>query len=146
MKSILVTGGAGFIGSNFIRGLLRRYPDLDVHVLDVLTYAGDPENFEEDVRRDERFHFCYGNVCNPDLVSDLVQQVDTVIHFAAETHVARSVFDNATFVLTHEFWREPEESPNVTHGHHWCGNAESYFLIGDALGHAAIKLIEGRRP
>ncbi|MHC4694916.1 MAG: sialate O-acetylesterase, partial [Planctomycetota bacterium] len=52
--------------------------------------------------------------------------------------------DNAAFVITHDFWREPEQSPNVSHGHHWCGNAESYFLIGDALGKGFIKLIEGK--
>jgi len=51
---------------------------------------------------------------------------------------------NAAFVITHDFWRDPQESPNVTHGHHWCGNAESYFLIGDALGKAMIELIEGK--
>jgi len=52
--------------------------------------------------------------------------------------------DNAAFVITHDFWRDPQESPNVNHGHHWCGNAESYFLIGDALGKAMIELIEGK--
>jgi hypothetical protein len=50
--------------------------------------------------------------------------------------------DNAAFVITHDFWRDPQESPNVGHGHHWCGNAESYFLIGDALGKGIIKVIE----
>jgi hypothetical protein len=52
--------------------------------------------------------------------------------------------DNAAFVITHDFWREPKQSPNVSHGHHWCGNAESYFLIGDALGKGFIKVIEGK--
>ncbi|MHC4464354.1 MAG: sialate O-acetylesterase [Planctomycetota bacterium] len=52
--------------------------------------------------------------------------------------------DNAAFVITHDFWREPQQSPNVNHGHHWCGNAESYFLIGDALGKRLIKVIEGK--
>jgi len=51
--------------------------------------------------------------------------------------------DNAAFVITHDFWRDPQESPNVNHGHHWCGNAESYFLIGNALGEGMIELIEG---
>ncbi len=52
---------------------------------------------------------------------------------------------NSKFVITHDFWRDPKQSPNVSHGHHWCGNAESYFLIGDALGRAIIKLVEGER-
>jgi hypothetical protein len=50
--------------------------------------------------------------------------------------------DNAAFVITHNFWRDPQKSPNVNHGHHWCGNAESYFLIGDALGKRIIQVIE----
>jgi len=63
----------------------------------------------------------------------------------AQKRGARQI-DNAAFVITHDFWRDPQESPNVNHGHHWCGNAESYFLIGDALGRAMIKLIEGAGP
>ena len=50
--------------------------------------------------------------------------------------------ENAAFVITHDFWRDPQQSPNVNHGHHWCGNAESYFLIGDALGKGIVRLIE----
>jgi len=52
--------------------------------------------------------------------------------------------DNAAFVINHDFWRDPQQSPNVNHGHHWCGNAESYFLIGDALAKGIIKVIEGK--
>ncbi len=52
--------------------------------------------------------------------------------------------DNAAFVITRDFWREPRQSPNVSHGHHWCGNAESYFLIGDALGKGILKVIKGK--
>ncbi|UCG58890.1 MAG: hypothetical protein JSU70_05125 [Phycisphaerales bacterium] len=52
--------------------------------------------------------------------------------------------DNAAFVITHDFWRDPKQSPNTTHAHHWCGNAESYFLIGDALGKGIVKLIKGK--
>ncbi|MFC1791985.1 sialate O-acetylesterase [Planctomycetota bacterium] len=52
--------------------------------------------------------------------------------------------DNAVFVITHDFWRDPQQSPNISHGHHWCGNAESYFLIGDALGKGIIQVIEAK--
>ncbi|MBN2560300.1 MAG: GDP-mannose 4,6-dehydratase [Phycisphaerae bacterium] len=100
MDSILITGGAGFIGSNFVRTVMRRYPKAQVYVLDALTYAGDPENLSDDIRSAPRFHFWYGNVCNADLVSDLMDQVETVVHFAAETHVARSIFDNWVFFQT----------------------------------------------
>jgi dTDP-glucose 4,6-dehydratase len=100
MNAILVTGGAGFIGSNFVRMLMRRYPGVEVHVLDALTYAGNPENLPASIHSDPRFHFWYGNVCNPGIVGDLMEQVDTVIHFAAESHVARSIYDNAVFFQT----------------------------------------------
>ncbi len=62
----------------------------------------------------------------------------------AQRKAAEQIAD-ARFVITHDFWRDPEQSPNVSHGHHWCGNSESYFLIGDALGRAMTKLIEGER-
>ena len=100
MDSILITGGAGFIGSNFLRAFMHRYPRTDVHVLDALTYAGSTENFPPSLQDNARFHFWYGNVCNPGIVADLMEQVDTVIHFAAESHVARSVHDNAVFFQT----------------------------------------------
>lgn len=100
MNGILITGGAGFIGSNFVRAFMRRYPAVEVHVLDALTYAGNPANLSQKVHENPKFHFWYGNVCNPGIVADLMEQVDTVIHFAAESHVARSIYDNAVFFQT----------------------------------------------
>lgn len=100
MDSILVTGGAGFIGSNFIRMLMKRFPRMDVHLLDAFTYAGDPDNLSPQILDNPRFHVWYGNVCNADVVSNLMAQVDTVIHFAAESHVARSISDNSLFFQT----------------------------------------------
>lgn len=100
MDSILITGGAGFIGSNFIRMLMKRFPRMDVHLLDAFTYAGDPDNLSPEILNNPRFHVWYGNVCNADIVSSLMAQVDTVIHFAAESHVARSIFDNSVFFQT----------------------------------------------
>jgi len=97
---ILVTGGAGFIGSHFVKHVLATRPDDEVLVLDVLTYAGDLENLGEDLRNDPRFSFWYGNVTNADLVHDLVSRVDAVVHFAAESHVARSIYDNSLFFVT----------------------------------------------
>ena len=99
-KTILITGGAGFIGSNFVRYLFEGYPDYHIVVLDALTYAGNTDNIPENIKRDSRFSFWYGNVKNGELVNELVQKSDVVVHFAAESHVARSIFDNAIFFET----------------------------------------------
>jgi dTDP-glucose 4,6-dehydratase len=100
LKTILITGGAGFIGSNFLEYLFRKYPDYHIIVLDALTYAGSPDNIPDDIKASKRFEFWYGNVTNDDLVSQLVGRSDVVVHFAAESHVARSIFDNKIFYVT----------------------------------------------
>jgi dTDP-glucose 4,6-dehydratase len=100
MKTVFVTGGAGFIGSNFIEYIYRKYPDYRIILLDLLTYAGDIENIPSDIRGSERFEFWYGDVNNLDLVSDLVSRSDIVVHFAAETHVARSLYSHRVFFVT----------------------------------------------
>jgi dTDP-glucose 4,6-dehydratase len=99
-KTILITGGAGFIGSNFVEYLFRTYPEYRIVVLDALTYAGSPDNLADDIKKSPRFEFWYGNVTNDDLVSQLVGRADIVVHFAAESHVARSIFDNKIFYVT----------------------------------------------
>jgi len=96
MKTILVTGGAGFMASNFARYILNKYQDYHVLVLDALTYAGNMDNIPDD----PRLEFWYGNVRNAELVGTLVAQSDIVIHFAAETHVTRSIYDNLIFFET----------------------------------------------
>jgi len=102
MKKILITGGAGFIGSNFASYLYKKYPDYKIIILDTLTYAGDIENFPLDINNtiDSRLHFWYGNITNGELVDTLVSNVDIVVHFAAETHVTRSIYDNLLFFET----------------------------------------------
>jgi len=96
---VLVTGGCGFIGSNFVRYLLAREPDCRVINLDALTYAGNPANLA-DVDRDSRYRFVHGDVADPDTVRPLVKDVDAVVHFAAESHVDRSIAGPAVFVRT----------------------------------------------
>jgi dTDP-glucose 4,6-dehydratase len=86
---ILVTGGAGFIGSNFVRHVLAAHPDDAVVNLDKLTYAGNLENLR-DVERDPRYHFVKGDICDVATVREAMRGVDAVAHFAAETHVDRS--------------------------------------------------------
>lgn len=96
---ILITGGAGFIGSNLVRALRERHPTWQVSVLDALTYAGNLDNLP-DTHDDPHFRFVHGNIRNGALVEELVAQADIVLHLAAETHVPRSVHDNVTFVET----------------------------------------------
>lgn len=102
MKTVLITGGAGFIGSNFVRRLYRKYPDYRIVVLDALTYAGNVENLPVDLNQtyDDRFTFWYGSIRNAELVDTLVSQSDIVVHMAAETHVTRSIYDNYIFFDT----------------------------------------------
>ncbi|MEU6291262.1 dTDP-glucose 4,6-dehydratase [Streptomyces sp. NPDC015140] len=100
---VLVTGGAGFIGSHFVRELLSdAYPDLAatrVVVLDALTYAGNRANLDP-VRTDGRLEFVRGDICDAPLVGRLMRGVDLVVHFAAESHVDRSIEDASAFVRT----------------------------------------------
>jgi len=100
MKTILITGGAGFIGSCFVRHIFKKHPDLKIIVLDALTYAGNPNNFPREIKESNRFEFWYGNVNNITLVDELVSRSHLVVHFAAESHVARSIFDNRIFFET----------------------------------------------
>ena len=97
---LLVTGGAGFIGSNFVYHIWRRYPQYHITVLDALTYAGNLENIPKEVKGSSRFVFWQGDVRDYALVQSLVREVDAVVHFAAETHVARSIFDDRKFYET----------------------------------------------
>ena len=103
MKTLLVSGGAGFIGSNFTRYLLQTYPDLRVVVYDKLTYAGRLENLQ-DVAADfaGRYAFVRGDIADRALVEATVAQhgVDTIVNFAAETHVDRSILDPDAFIRT----------------------------------------------
>jgi len=99
MQSMLVTGGCGFIGSNFVRQVLRSTTDINVVNLDALTYAGNPANLE-DLASDPRYRFVHGSICDPGLVRELVGSVQSIVNFAAETHVDRSIQDSSPFVQT----------------------------------------------
>jgi dTDP-glucose 4,6-dehydratase len=103
MKTFLVTGGAGFIGSNFVHHLYTRHPEDRILVLDLLTYAGSVDNLPtgfHGANGSGRVEFWYGDVRNASLVESLVRRSDVVVHFAAETHVTRSIFDNYHFFET----------------------------------------------
>src|SRR6185503_8580992 len=95
----LITGGAGFIGSNFVHHLFEKYPECEVTILDKLTYAGNLENLSEFVDK-ANFKFINGDICDSVVVNSLVPNCDVVVHFAAESHVDRSVLDPSSFVRT----------------------------------------------
>jgi len=96
---LLVTGGCGFIGSNFIRHILGKYPGYRIVNFDALTYAGNPESLK-DIQGDARYTFVKGKIEDAALVNDLVRSADCVIHFAAESHVDRSIVDAQPFLTT----------------------------------------------
>jgi dTDP-glucose 4,6-dehydratase len=101
MQNVLVTGGAGFIGSNFVRYLQQAEPDVTIINLDILTYAGSLENLKE-LPDPDRHVFVQGDICDRALVEALLHQheIDIIVHFAAETHVDRSIVDPEPFVRT----------------------------------------------
>ncbi len=99
MKKLLVTGGAGFIGSNFIRRFLKTHSDWDLVNFDKLTYAGNPANLR-DLEGNKRYRFIQGDVCNASALQEASEGADAVIHFAAETHVDRSIDDDQEFLKT----------------------------------------------
>ncbi|MEK7629869.1 MAG: GDP-mannose 4,6-dehydratase [Patescibacteria group bacterium] len=99
-NTILITGAAGFIGSNVLAYLFDKYPKYNFIVLDALTYAGDIHNISKRIHESSNFRFVYGDVKNAKLVEELVSRANVVIHFAAETHVARSIYDDERFFET----------------------------------------------
>lgn len=101
MKNILVTGGAGFIGSNFVTYLLEKYADYNVIVFDKLTYAGNLDNLLA-VSDEPRYDFVKGDICDARAVEQAIEgyDIDTIVNFAAETHVDRSIMDPDAFIQT----------------------------------------------
>lgn len=101
MKNILVTGGAGFIGSNFVHLMLGKYPHINLVVYDKLTYAGNLDNLVP-VANDPRYHFEQGDICDAAKVDEVMRQhnIDTIVNFAAETHVDRSLMEPGGFIQT----------------------------------------------
>jgi dTDP-glucose 4,6-dehydratase len=131
MKNVLVTGGAGFIGSNFVRFLLEHELEAQVINLDALTYAGSLENLQH-LPDEKRHHFVQGDICDRALIEDVLRrfQVDTIVHFAAESHVDRSILGPGLFVQTNVvgtftlldaarlFWKEQPDLLTVARFHH----------------------------
>lgn len=95
----MVTGGAGFIGSNFILYWLKNHPNDHIVNFDKLTYAGNLENLQS-VEENPNYSFVQGDICDPEAVNNVMSGIDTVVHFAAESHVDRSILDPSQFVIT----------------------------------------------
>lgn len=96
---LLVTGGAGFIGSNFIRYMLEKYPDYKIINLDLLTYAGNLENLKN-LESNSNYQFVKGDIGDKELINNLVGDIDLIVNFAAESHVDRSILDADAFIKT----------------------------------------------
>jgi dTDP-glucose 4,6-dehydratase len=103
MKKLLVTGGAGFIGSNFTRYMLEKYPDIQVVVYDKLTYAGNLDNLRDVAERfTDRYAFVHADICDAETVDEVMRQhsMDAIVNFAADTHVDRSIMAADAFIKT----------------------------------------------
>lgn len=139
MKNVLITGGAGFIGSNFVRYLLRVERGIRIINLDSLTYSGSLENLRELPNADHHI-LIQADICNSTLIADLLRKnnIDTVVHFAAETHVDRSIFDPKPFIHTNivgtailleavrQYWMQDFPSGNSERRFHHISTDEVY--------------------
>jgi len=142
MNKVLVTGGAGFIGSNFVRYLLNVEPEVTIVNLDVLSYAGSMENLRT-LPDPSRHFFVKGDICDRALVDDLLHrhQIDTIVHFAAETHVDRSIHDPHAFLRTNvvgtwtlleaarQFWLVEKGLPEKTVRFHHISTDEVFGAL-----------------
>ena len=141
---ILVTGGCGFIGSNFVRHVLASHPGDQVVNLDLLTYAGNPANLADvEAGYPERYRFVHGDVCDPAVVAPLVAEADLVAHFAAESHVDRSIEDAQAFVRTNVLGTQC-----LLHAakQAWGGDASRRLLyVSTDEVYGALRLADGRR-
>lgn len=143
ISRVLITGGAGFIGSNFIPFFLETRPGVHVVNLDKLTYAGDLDNLKS-IENNERYNFIHGDICDRELVEEIFgdYQIDALIHFAAESHVDRSIVDpdsflktniDGTFVLlenARKFWKSASSNSGLYRFHH-ISTDEVYGSLGD---------------
>ena len=144
MKKLLVTGGAGFIGANFVHYWLREYPSDSVVVLDSLTYAGNLVSLDS-LSDNSGFNFVHGDICNQSLVEKLLRdyQIDTLVHFAAESHVDRSisgpdVFIDTNIIGTHSLLKAArqvwiDEGTVPEHRFHHVSTDEVYGTLGPTI-------------
>ena len=141
MQHLIVTGGAGFIGSNFVRYLLGKYPDYRVTVLDALTYAGNLANLA-DMKNDPRFSFVQGDINDAGVVDELAKNAQAIVNFAAESHNDRAIVDpeaavranfNGVFTLLEAARRHGHERFHQVSTDEVYGTTDGIFREGDAL-------------
>ena len=137
-KNILITGGAGFIGSNFARYYYETYPEAKITVLDKLTYAGNRDNIS-DLENDKNFFFIQGDIADKSFISDLFDDndFDCVVNFAAETHVDRSIVDPCIFIQTNVIGTHNLLLASKNKGvrrFHQISTDEVYGDLGDTVG------------
>ncbi|MGB9589421.1 MAG: dTDP-glucose 4,6-dehydratase [candidate division WOR-3 bacterium] len=125
MKTLLVTGGAGFMGSDFVRKMHEKHEDWHIIVLDALTYAGNPDNIPQAIKESPRFEFWYGDVNDLHLVNELVSRSDYIVHYAAETHVSRSLYNDRVFFQTDVLGTQSV----VSAVYRWAGRVERFIHI-----------------
>ncbi len=132
MKTYLVTGGAGFIGSNFVHYMLGKYDDIKLINIDALTYAGNPENLKA-VENDPRYTFIKGDICDKELIAKIFaeNEIDYVVNFAAESHVDRSISDPDIFVKS-----------NVLGTVNLLNNARKAWSVGDDVYREGVKYLQ----
>jgi dTDP-glucose 4,6-dehydratase len=130
---LLVTGGAGFIGSNFIRYILEKYPTHQVVNLDKLTYAGNLDNLK-DLKKNRRHTFVKGDICNPKVVNRLASQTEVIVNFAAESHVDRSILEAGRFIQTDVYGTYVLLEAARKHRHRRYIQISTDEVYGSALG------------
>ncbi|MDE3077658.1 MAG: GDP-mannose 4,6-dehydratase, partial [Chloroflexota bacterium] len=150
---LLITGGCGFIGSNFVRLMLRAHADWSIINLDKLTYAGNPANLRE-VEADPRYRFHYGDICDAAAVEAAIGEgVDAIVNFAAETHVDRSISEPEAFLRTdilgthvlleavrrHGISRFLQVSTDEVYGHVATGASNESYPLAPRSPYAASK-------
>lgn len=132
MRNILVTGGAGFIGSNLVHFLLEKYPAYSIVVYDKLTYAGNLDNLR-DVEQNPRYAFVRGDICDAAAVEQAIRahKIDTIVNLAAETHVDRSIMDADAFIRTDVYGTYVllEGAKNFGLRYHQVGTDEVYGWV-----------------
>ena len=152
MRNLLVTGGAGFIGSNFVRYMLRKYPDYRPVVFDKLTYAGNLDNLQDvEASFGGRYAFVKGDICDAEAVDAVMRQhgIDTIVNFAAETHVDRSLMEAGSFIHTDVFGTYTLLEAAKTYGverYHQVSTDEVYGEISPGYSSVEIDRLHTRSP